>query len=264
MLIPYLLWCSLGLLTPLPQEVVHTVTFLVTAPENTTEIVLVGNLLSLGNWNPERGRKMFSLEKGKFQLSLSLPERTIIEYKPTRGSWETEVLNEAGGIPGNYQILVRRDTTITHIVPRWKDTRQGPVSGITGTVRYHQQFYSPQLYNQRDLAVWLPPSYDTEPHRRYPVLYVQDGQNLFTPFTAFQGQERHLDEVATELIKQNRIKEIIIVGIYNTNQGAAEFAPNKLGDAYSDFLITTVKPFIDATYRTRPGRGVFPGEINRF
>jgi len=116
------------------------------------------------------------------------------------------------------------------------------------------KFYSPQLYNQRDLAVWLPPSYDTEPHRRYPVLYVQDGQNLFTPFTAFQGQERHLDEVATELIKQNRIKEIIIVGIYNTNQGAAEYAPNKLGDAYSDFLITTVKPFIDATYRTRPGR----------
>ena len=143
MLIPYLLWCSLGLLTPLPQEVVHTVTFLVTAPENTTEIVLVGNLLSLGNWNPERGRKMFSLEKGKFQLSLSLPERTIIEYKPTRGSWETEVLNEAGGIPGNYQILVRRDTTITHIVSGWKDTRQGPVSGITGTVRYHQQILFP-------------------------------------------------------------------------------------------------------------------------
>lgn len=254
MLISYLLTGYLGIFTPFPQEEVHTVTFLVTAPEHTEQIVLVGNLPSLGSWNPAHGRRMILQEKGKFRLSLPLPEDTTIEYKLTRGSWETEALNEEGGIPGNNKILIRKDTTLTHTVPEWKDYRQEPFGGITGMIRYHKQFYSPQLKNKRDLAVWLPPSYDTEPTRRYPVLYVHDGQNLFTPFTAFQGQEWHLDEIATDLIERNLMKEIIIVGIYNTNRRTEEYSPLKSGAAYSDFLITTVKPFIDSTYRTQLGR----------
>ena len=254
MLITGLLAFYLGILMPFPQEGAHTVSFLVTAPENSEQIVLVGNLPSLGSWNPAQGRKMVPLEKGKFRLTLQILKDTIVEYKLTRGSWETEALNEEGGIPGNYKLLINKDTTITHRVPAWKDQRQEPPGGVTGTVRYHRQFYSPQLKNKRDLVVWLPPSYETEPNRKYPVLYVHDGQNLFTPFTAFQGQEWHLDEIADDLIKRNLIQEIIIVGIYNTSQRSEEYSPKKLGAAYSEFLISTVKPFIDKAYRTRPGR----------
>ena len=255
MLSTYLLSCCLGIFMPSSQENVHTVTFLVTAPETTAQVILVGNLPSLGSWNPSQGRKLVPLGEGRFRLSLALPESTMIEYKLTRGSWETEALSEEGGIPGNYRLIVTKDTTITHPVPGWKDARREPLIGVTGTIRYHKRFDSPQLQNKRDLVVWLPPSYNAEPARRYPVLYVHDGQNLFTPFTAFQGQEWHLDETATDLIKRNLMKEIIIVGIYNTNQRTEEYSPTKLGEAYNEFLINTVKPFIDKTYRTRPGPG---------
>ena len=85
-----------------------------------------------------------------------------------------------------------------------------------GQLRRHEKFRSKFLRNQRSLAVYLPPGYHDQPHRRFPVLYLHDGQNLFDGATSFiPGQEWRVDEVTQSLIASGKIEPLIIVGIYN-------------------------------------------------
>jgi predicted alpha/beta superfamily hydrolase len=112
---------------------------------------------------------------------------------------------------------------------------------------------SPQLNNQRDVLVYLPPSY-TETDRRYPVIYMHDGQNLFDAATSYVG-EWCVDETLGALSAEGI--EAIVVGIPNMNlERAHELSPfvaprsKGLGDAYLSFIVDTVKPLIDAEFRT--------------
>ena len=135
-------------------------------------------------------------------------------------------------------------------------------------LRLHRRFLSRSLRNNRDIVVWLPPGYGLA-RRRHPVVYFQDGQNIFDPATAFLGHARHAGDRAAGLIRAHRIVAPIMVGIYNTgfnrmNEYAptpAEFAGwdgeqcRSTGDAkrYAKFVVTELKPFIDAHYLTLPG-----------
>jgi predicted alpha/beta superfamily hydrolase len=114
---------------------------------------------------------------------------------------------------------------------------------------------------QRELVIYLPPMYRTAAGRRFPALYMQDGQNLFDPKTSFiPGSPWRMGDTADALIEDNLIEPIIIVGIYNGGEKRiAEYTPVKderlgggLADAYGKSLIEEVKPFIDQNYRTRP------------
>lgn len=127
-------------------------------------------------------------------------------------------------------------------------------------LRRHGQFHSEFLEHDRDVLVWVPPDY-TASERRYPVLYMHDGQNLFEPDTAFlKGEHWRVGETATELIAAGKIEPLIIVGIYNTGEARLdEYTPTddaKLGgghaDDYGRMIIEELKPLIDATYRTQP------------
>jgi predicted alpha/beta superfamily hydrolase len=130
-----------------------------------------------------------------------------------------------------------------------------------GTLQLVEKFKSPQLGNERTLRVYLPPSYGSDTRRRYPVLYMHDGQNLFDARTASYGTEWNIDEVADRLVRQGDMEEVIVVGIDNTSDRIAEYTPccdpkhggGKL-NAYADFVAKTVKPWIDRQYRTKPGR----------
>ncbi len=113
------------------------------------------------------------------------------------------------------------------------------------------------------MVVYLPPGYDEEPARRYPVLYMHDGQNLFDPETAFvRGQHWRLGEMADMLIAEGRVEPLVIVGVYHTGHGRVhEYTPTKDariggGEArlYGRLLVEELKPFIDARYRTDPAR----------
>lgn len=113
----------------------------------------------------------------------------------------------------------------------------------------------------RSIIVYLPPGYDLEAERRYPVLYMQDGQNLFDSATAFNGQEWEFDETAQELIHDGEIEPLIVVGLYNTGERRIDdYTPSvdpkqKKGgkaDLYGRFLVEELKPFIDRRYRTLP------------
>ncbi len=88
---------------------------------------------------------------------------------------------------------------------------------LTGDIRFVKNFHSRFLAQDRDIVIYLPPGYDTNPSRRYPVLYMQDGQNLFDAATSFfPGAERHFDERAQALIAERAIRPLIIVGVYST------------------------------------------------
>ena len=137
----------------------------------------------------------------------------------------------------------------------------------------HEQFPSSHIA-PRHVDVWLPPSYETAPNRRFPVLYMHDGQNLFRPEESFLGIDWGVVPALEKLIANQQAPETILVGIWNTPQRYQEYLPQKpfdtavgtrakakldprfagkiLSDAYLRFLVTELKPFIDTQYRTLP------------
>lgn len=145
----------------------------------------------------------------------------------------------------------------------WRDYHAhfDPSNGhhVSGTIRVAPNVHSPQLGNWRDLLVYLPPSYH-HTARRYPVIYMHDGQNLFDNATSFAG-EWGVDETMEQLGYEEGL-EAIIVGIPNMGvDRMAEYSPFRdprhgggRGDDYLEFIAATVKPLIDRDFRTLPGR----------
>src|SRR6202044_1695168 len=131
-------------------------------------------------------------------------------------------------------------------------------------LRKNEDFVSRLVEDHHDLVVYLPPMYEAEGERRFPVLYMQDGQNLFDPETSFiKGNYWRLGETADTLIEAAAIEPLIIVGIYNAGvKRIDEYTPvedKRLGggqaDAYGRMLVQELKPYIDAQYRTLPCGG---------
>jgi predicted alpha/beta superfamily hydrolase len=139
---------------------------------------------------------------------------------------------------------------------------------LTGNIKRHRAFRSRILGNRRDVLVYLPPGYRRFSFRRYPVLYLHDGQNVFDAATSFAGVEWGVDETAQRLIRQKLIEPLIIVAVANIGEERVhEYAPTPaviepknhpkirsrgLAHIYGQFLIEELKPFIDKTYRTMP------------
>ena len=130
---------------------------------------------------------------------------------------------------------------------------------VVGDVRTLDSIYSPELRNQRKLYVYLPPSY-AQSDRHYPVIYMQDGQNLFDQALSYAG-EWQVDETMEALSREGI--EAIVVGVPNAGvRRIDEYSPFKdqrlrkggRGDWYVAFLANTVKPLIDRDFRTLPER----------
>ncbi len=274
--------------TSKPKNVV-TIRFVVSVPkplEAGESVYISGNLEQVGSWSGE-GLLLRPQRNGTYAGAIDLPRGGVLEYKVTRGSWDTVEKSADGSEIANRVVQLDRDRTESIRVGSWSGSGDTaipppppPQSTVTGDVRYHRKFRSLNLGNERTLTVWLPPGYEGDPSARYPVLYMHDGQNLFDDATSFAG-EWHADETAAELIAQKRIVPIIIVGIENagsarvdeytptrkpvrdsdaTTQAMAQPATHPVAmeggnaEAYARFLIEEVKPFIDANYRTMPQR----------
>jgi predicted alpha/beta superfamily hydrolase len=143
--------------------------------------------------------------------------------------------------------------------PNWLDYRQWKAEHtVSGTVMVLLEVSSPQLENRRDIFAYLPASYH-ENRRRYPVIYMHDGQNLFDALTSYAG-EWYVDETMQVLEEEGL--EAIIVGIPNTGENRLnEYSPfrqgrmgGEQGDQYLDFIVQTVKPLIDSSFLTQPER----------
>jgi enterochelin esterase-like enzyme len=136
-------------------------------------------------------------------------------------------------------------------------------SSVVGELRVHP-FSSRIFRNQRMLRVWLPPGYDdAENAREYPVLYLNDGQNLFDRATAYTGVEWQVDETGDRLIRDGKIPPMMIVGIDNAAvDRVKEYVPYRswhppvlrpLGRKYPEFMAGEVMPFIQGRYRVARG-----------
>lgn len=158
---------------------------------------------------------------------------------------------------------------------RWAYALRAPALQATGTTESWQDVPS-RFVGARHVDVWLPPSYGREPQRRYPVLYMHDGQNLFDPALTYAGTDWDIDGAMTRLIERGEVREAIVVGVWNTPLRFAEYMPRApvttatvgsgidgrpigraediRSDDYLRFLVEELKPFVDARYRTLPGR----------
>jgi predicted alpha/beta superfamily hydrolase len=133
---------------------------------------------------------------------------------------------------------------------------------VAGNLRLHE-LRSRIFRNTRLLRVWLPPGYDAESVTRYPVLYLNDGQNLFDPATAFAGVDWRVGVAAERLIGEGKIPPVVIVGIDNTGESRLrEYIPYRSlelrlfgpqGKRYPEFLLREVIPLIEKNYRVAKG-----------
>lgn len=127
-------------------------------------------------------------------------------------------------------------------------------AGVTGDVYIWRDVPSRYLAYQRNVLVWLPPGYGDEPARRYPVLYLHDGQNTFDATTAFAGVDWDVDSTAARLMAAGEIEAAIMVAIYNSPARLQEYDPLTRGPDYIRFIVEELRPAIEATFRTQGGR----------
>lgn len=235
-----------------PQE--KSVTFNVITrgvPENTS-VFISGSHEQLGNWNAH-DVPMDKIDDSTWSKTFKFNAGTYLEFKFTLGSWQTEALGDNGFPLNNYSFYIDQDTILNYYITRWKNNPAEVKSGITGTIEFHRNMKGKGILS-RDIAVWLPPDYETDTSKRFPVLYMHDGQNIFDPASSAFGMDWKMDETADSLIRQGKMSSIIIVGIYNTRYRDAEYSYTDSGYAYMKFIVEELKPFIDKTYRTLKGR----------
>ncbi|MGB9796673.1 alpha/beta hydrolase [Fervidobacterium gondwanense] len=247
----------------LRSALAYKVTFIIEVPIYTpddAEIYLAG---TFNNWNPKD--ENYKCVRDGFVYKKVLDLSGKVEFKVTRGSWETVEKGVKGAEIPNRVLDVDKDMEVKITVLHWRDFVEKQQAALrktyTGNIKLIKDFYSPELGNKRDIIIYLPPDYEISDNR-YPVLYMHDGQNIFDESTSFAGVEWKADESAQELIKNGVIKPIIIVGIYNTGaERINEYSPwndsnygGGKGDLYAQFIINTLKPYIDVNFRTLSDR----------
>ncbi|WP_266203974.1 alpha/beta hydrolase-fold protein [Pontibacter kalidii] len=250
-----LLLCTMAAPAQAPTEKV--VTFMLHTPglPDTAQVYITGNAPELGNWNPAKV-EMERTGDATWEKEILLRDPMLLEYKYTLGSWEQEATDSTGSPLPNFTVKVESSLQVKNQVMHWRSgNSKAPVrgGGVTGNIAYHEKVGKSTAVPARDLVVWLPPNYEQERKKRYPVLYMHDGQNLFDPTTSSFGVDWRLDETADSLIRAGEMEPIIIVGINNTENRMQEYVPGEQGAAYVAYVVNTVKSFIDSTYRTRPG-----------
>ncbi|MGV8041774.1 MAG: alpha/beta hydrolase-fold protein [Thermoanaerobaculaceae bacterium] len=212
---------------------------------------------------PAAGR-LARTDDGTWVVRLAVPPGARVEYKLTRGSWETVEKGPRGEERPNRTVQVAaEDVEVRLTVPAWADqVSPAPVRRtVSGDVTVVDAFPAPELGGSRRLWIYLPPGY-AGGERRYPVLYMHDGQNLFDVSTSFAG-EWEVDESLDALAREGRLEGLIVVGIDNAGDARLdEYSPWRdrqlgrggRGDVYASFLVRTLKPYVDRTWRTLPGR----------
>lgn len=144
----------------------------------------------------------------------------------------------------------------------------------SGTIQRFENFTS-KFVDARKIDVWLPDGYS--PQKKYAVLYMHDGNSLYDSTTMWNRQEWGVDETLGKLLKENKIKDVIVVGVWNNGAYRhSEYFPQKIikdipqdvrkiivdeqlngnsqADNYLQFLLTEVKPFIDSVFSTLKDR----------
>jgi predicted alpha/beta superfamily hydrolase len=243
----------LFLIFSLPAQVTFVLDSIPSYTPPGDEIYIAGDF---NNWNP--GQTEYVLHKNandKWSITLAAqPEATVIQFKFTRGSWETVEKGPDGEEIGNRSFTYGNGLTEHLFVYNWAEGG-GESTAAENVEIVDEAFYIPQLDRTRRIWIYLPPDYHTS-ELNYPVLYMHDGQNLFDAQTSFAG-EWEVDETLNELSGQG-VHVPIVVGIDNGGgYRIDEYTPwtnpqygGGEGEQYMAFITETLKPFIDENYRT--------------
>jgi predicted alpha/beta superfamily hydrolase len=214
---------------------------------------------SFNGWNPQDEKYKFQrTENGNYFINLKLGN-DIYEYKITRGGWDKVECKKGGAGIENRSLKVEADATVELTIEEWADRFPAKPRVSTASKNVHiidTAFLIPQLKRVRRVWIYLPENYETY---RYPVLYMHDGQNVFDDAASYAGEwgvDEFLDSV--------KLKSCIVVAV---DHGGAkrinEYCPYDMsagpsgekfgkgeGNEYVDFLVKTLKPFIDKNYHT--------------
>jgi predicted alpha/beta superfamily hydrolase len=245
----------------LPALLSAQLTLRVTAiPANTPAGATIYAAGTFNNWSP--GNSNFALtanSDGTYSIVLN-PTVGQVKFKFTRGDWNTV----EGDANGNFladRTLNYNGTaqTINLTILSWEGNAPNGTAAANVSI-LDEEFFIPQLNRYRRIWLYLPPDYTTATNKLYPVLYMHDGQNLFDDNTSFSG-EWEVDETLNTLHAAGDYG-CIVVGIDNGGADRLnEYSPwvnpqygGGQGEAYIEFIVNTLKPHIDANYRTLSGR----------
>lgn len=215
------------------------------------EVYIAG---SFNGWNPkDETFRLRKDEKGNFSLLLKNIPAGNYEYKFTKGGWETAETDANGQSMGNRVLQLNSDTTLQITIAGWS-TGVNPVKRQTASANVSiidTTFYIPQLKRNRRIWLYLPPGYASGT-KKYPVIYMHDGQNLFNEATSYAG-EWGVDEALDSAKKHSIIVGIDNGGLKRMNEynpyNSDRFGKGE-GKQYIDFIAKTLKPYIDKKYRT--------------
>lgn len=242
-----------------------TVTFEVSVPVATPAGAVVHLAGDFQGWRP--GDADWALRRGAdgvWRHTAAFTDGQPLQFKFTLGGWESVEKGPAGEELQNRLHVARRDTTLSLVVARWADGAP-PRDTATGNIR---SLSVPGFLDGRRCWVWLPPGYDDEPARRYPVLYVLDGQNAFNAATSLAG-EWEIDESLARLVGAGEVEPLIVVAVANGEgrrtleytpwpepgpaTGADPLVAGGGGGEHLAAIITGVMPAVDASFRTLVG-----------
>ena len=213
-------------------------------------VYLTGSLPVLGDWQPEKSLRL-TWQPPYHVGEIAAETGVHFEYKIHRGTWETEAVDARGDVPGNLSHSVWLQATLHHTVADWKDRYSGRLT--------RDRIHSRVLAGWRDLLIWLPPEYGSEPARRFPVIVLHDGANVFDPLTSpLSGGDWAADEWVHHLAAAGVMPPALVVGVChpegfseeNASLRDYDLSPELGGAAYAQFVTTELIAHLDARYRT--------------
>jgi len=234
------------------------VTFRVTVPaatDPTATVYIAGDFQSWQPGNPDY--QLTSIGGHLWEIVLPLEVDQAIQYKFTLGDWSRVEKGPQGEEIQNRLHQVTGDQILDLEVSSWAhgETRQPSKTGHIELITV------PDFLDDRQVWVYLPPDYEKETDRRYPVLYMMDGQNVFDDATSFAGEWK-VDETLEELIPAGKVTPLIVVAVSNGgDRRTREYTPwyssrHEAGGGGGKHLkkwINTLLPHINANYRTLSG-----------
>jgi len=236
------------------------ITLVVKVPANTplnAELTLGGDF---NGWDPtQQGFELIKNDDGTYQYTFpTFDKGKILNFKVTRGNWDTVEIAETGANRDNRNYTVSGYSQIINIeVADWADlsTKEVP-SSIVGTVII-EDIELPTFEGQRKIRIYLPPNYK-DSDKRYPVIYMTDAQNVFDSKTANAG-EWQIDELMESFAEKGSALTSIVVAVDHAGDDRRmEYLPFNdnlaQGKAFSDWLVNELKPNIDKRYRSKPAR----------
>jgi predicted alpha/beta superfamily hydrolase len=230
-------------------------------PPNTaadTKIYALGNF---NNWNPNDTSKILKRQNdGSWAITFT-PSMSALEFKFTQFNWSPPEATAQGTFRPNRTFTYNGGVqTVNLTIECWEGASCGTSTAAANVRILSNTFSMPQLGKTRRIWLYLPPQY-SDTSKRFPVMYMHDGQNLFDRATTAFGTEWQVDETLNTLATQGD-KGCIVVGIdHGGGSRLDEYSAYRnarygggQGAAYAKFIVETLKPYIDANFRTKSDR----------